>query len=198
MLQVKFVCRIAFDIHAARVPVARLGSRLRPPMRPDPELRVAKPIRRVIRLQRFAGPLKRPLGNLEVGNLRVSQRGQSARQSRHRLSSVHNPKMPQNPAWGQALSLQPPLRRRSTRWTTRTPPARSLTQPSPDCFRYTCESSRIPHRIAPGGRSFHPARRVCRLSPAPDSPAAQSPLSGIPPIATPRRAKLPRREHDSA
>ncbi len=61
MLHMKFVCRIALDVHAARIPVARLGRRLRTPVRPDPELRVAEPLRRTKCFQRFASPLKRPI-----------------------------------------------------------------------------------------------------------------------------------------
>ena len=43
---VRFVVAAALLIHAARIPIAVLRLALRAPMRPDAELRVAKPLRR--------------------------------------------------------------------------------------------------------------------------------------------------------
>src|SRR5207253_1756391 len=74
MLEVVFVLALVFDVHIARVPVARLHRRLRAPMRPNAELRVAKPLRYLVSGKRFIGRLKRAGNNLR---LRPSLRGET-------------------------------------------------------------------------------------------------------------------------
>src|SRR5882724_3735325 len=59
VLKVPLVLPLTLDIHVARVPVARLRRRLRPPMRPYAKLGVTKPLRDLIFLQRFARALER-------------------------------------------------------------------------------------------------------------------------------------------
>src|SRR6185437_12757906 len=54
------VIPIALDIHLAAVPIAVLGLALRAPMRPDAELRVAKPFRGLVIRQRTPIRFERP------------------------------------------------------------------------------------------------------------------------------------------
>src|SRR5688500_17519713 len=58
MLHMMGIVRMPGDIHEARVPVARTRDGLRPPVRPDTELGVAEPPRRLVSLQRFHTWLK--------------------------------------------------------------------------------------------------------------------------------------------
>ena len=51
--EVALILRASFNVHVARVPVAVLSRRLRPPMRPDAELGVFEPFGDLIRLQPF-------------------------------------------------------------------------------------------------------------------------------------------------
>ena len=67
MLQVVFVLRAAFDVHTAGIPIPILGSRLRPPMRPDSELGVAEPFRHAVGRERFARSREWTFGDLESG-----------------------------------------------------------------------------------------------------------------------------------
>ena len=53
-----FVVGAALLVHGARIPVALLRLALRAPVRPDPELRVAKPIGHLVLPQRFPGRLE--------------------------------------------------------------------------------------------------------------------------------------------
>ena len=53
MIGVELILRAAGLIHAARIPVAVLRLALRPPVRPDAELGVAKPLRALVLLQRI-------------------------------------------------------------------------------------------------------------------------------------------------
>src|ERR1035437_7848617 len=73
ILEMILVSRIAFDVHALGVPVAELGGRFRSPVRPDPELGVAVPIRHLVILERFPGAAKRPRGNLRAFRLSGSR-----------------------------------------------------------------------------------------------------------------------------
>src|SRR6266702_4418643 len=86
MLEVVFVLALVFDVHVARVPVARFHRRLRAPMRPNAELRIAKPLRYLVSGKRFIGRLKRA-GN----NLRLRPETHAALQSgnRSRQNSNH-------------------------------------------------------------------------------------------------------------
>ena len=52
------VLGIALHVHLARVPVAVLGLALRPPVRPDAELRVAEPVGRLVLRKGFPGRLE--------------------------------------------------------------------------------------------------------------------------------------------
>ena len=62
--EVRFVIGAALDIHAARIPVAVFRLALRPPVRPDAELRVAEPVGRLImRRQGFPRRLERAGGD---------------------------------------------------------------------------------------------------------------------------------------
>ena len=59
VFQVVLVLRLALDIHAPRIPVAILGRGLRPPVVPHAELGVGKPVRHVVRSERFARSFER-------------------------------------------------------------------------------------------------------------------------------------------
>ena len=64
MLALKFIVNAAELIHFLRIPVAHFRLALRPPVRPDAELRVAEPVRHLIAAgERFPGRLKRPGGD---------------------------------------------------------------------------------------------------------------------------------------
>ena len=63
VLGVPVVIAIALHVHAPGVPVTLLRHALRRPVRPDAELRIAKPLGRLVLLQRFVGGLKRPCSN---------------------------------------------------------------------------------------------------------------------------------------
>src|SRR6476659_5419850 len=58
VLELELVLRLALDVHVTGVPVARLRLALRPPVCPDAELGVAKPLRCLILLERFPGGLE--------------------------------------------------------------------------------------------------------------------------------------------
>src|SRR5215210_5607926 len=59
-LDVMVVLPLALYVHVTRVPVTVLRGRLRPPVCPDAELSVAKPIWHAVGHQGFARPLERP------------------------------------------------------------------------------------------------------------------------------------------
>src|SRR5665213_3264073 len=69
-LQVRNIVRAALNIHFARIPIAVFRLALRPPMRPDAELRVAKPFRRLIIRERIPVRLELSLRNLEMKIIR--------------------------------------------------------------------------------------------------------------------------------
>ena len=48
MLQLKLILVGTLHVHVSRIPVARFRNALRTPVRPDAELRIAIPFRRVI------------------------------------------------------------------------------------------------------------------------------------------------------
>ena len=64
----------AFDVHVAGVPVAAHGNGLRPPVRPDAELRVAEPIGTLVLLQGFPRRLKRPGTDFQFLQRRLRRR----------------------------------------------------------------------------------------------------------------------------
>ena len=58
MTDMIIVLRTALDIHVSGIPVAAHGDTLGPPMAPDAEFGVAKPIRTLIRSEGVKGWLK--------------------------------------------------------------------------------------------------------------------------------------------
>src|SRR5271155_4151048 len=66
VLHMVFVLFAALDIHVARVPVTIFDCGLGSPVRPDAELGIAKPIRRLVGLQGFARPLISPGCDLQL------------------------------------------------------------------------------------------------------------------------------------
>src|ERR1035438_10335292 len=73
LLDVIVILARALYVHISRVPVALLGHTLRAPMRPYPELCIAKPIRAVIGLQRLPKRQEGSLRDLSLEKLRVPQ-----------------------------------------------------------------------------------------------------------------------------
>ena len=61
--QMELVIRLPFDIHLACVPVAIFGLALWPPVRPDAELGITVPRRRLVLLERFPSWLELALGH---------------------------------------------------------------------------------------------------------------------------------------
>ena len=80
MFDLVFILWVALHIHVTRIPVALLRLALRTPVRPDAELGVTKPVRRLILLERIPRRLKfsrrnrfrrrvdEDLGNKSFGN----------------------------------------------------------------------------------------------------------------------------------
>src|SRR5271156_2675062 len=60
------VLRASLDIHIPRVPVTIFHAGLRPPMRPDTELCIAKPVGDAVGVERAAGPFEWPRGDTEI------------------------------------------------------------------------------------------------------------------------------------
>src|SRR5213593_4064619 len=95
MLEMVFVLALVFDVHVARVPVARFHRRLRAPMRPNSELRIAKPLRYLVSGKRFVGRLKRAGNNLRLrpglrGETHAAlQSGNRSRQNSNRFAPRH-------------------------------------------------------------------------------------------------------------
>src|SRR5665213_391165 len=88
LLYVKLILTRSLNVHIPRVPVALFGDTLRAPMRPDPELRIPKPIRATIGLQRLPKRKERTAWNFSLKELRVPQRMSHARQRDHRKSAL--------------------------------------------------------------------------------------------------------------
>jgi hypothetical protein len=69
MLEVPFVGGLTFEVHPLCEPVALLRRRLRSPVGPNAELRIAKPARSFVLRQRFPRALKGSFGDFERGRL---------------------------------------------------------------------------------------------------------------------------------
>ncbi len=63
MLEVILVLRMSLDVEMPGVPVAEHGHGLRPPVSPDAQFRVTKPVRILILLERLKTGLERTLGD---------------------------------------------------------------------------------------------------------------------------------------
>src|SRR5208283_4139902 len=61
------VLPVTLDVHVSGVPISHLGGGLRPPVRPDAKLRVAKPLRTPVLLEGLPGRFKRSGRNRVIG-----------------------------------------------------------------------------------------------------------------------------------
>src|SRR5271157_1719228 len=86
-LDMILILRRALYVHVPRVPVALLGDTLWAPMRPNPKLRIPKPIRAMIGLERLPKRQEGPLRNLPLKKLRVTQRMSHASQREYGKSA---------------------------------------------------------------------------------------------------------------
>src|ERR1700722_8073336 len=62
-LEMVLILGRALDIHVACKPIAIFDARLGTPMGPDAKLRVTKPVRNAVSIERTAGALERPGGD---------------------------------------------------------------------------------------------------------------------------------------
>src|ERR1019366_7297237 len=69
-LDVIFVLRAVLHIHVARIPIAKFGGGLRPPMGPHAEFVVAEPLGNAVLPERF-GAVERAFGDFRNGVLRL-------------------------------------------------------------------------------------------------------------------------------
>src|ERR1044071_7516291 len=65
------VLLLRLDVHVARVPVARFDARLRTPVRPDTELRIAEPFRNAVLLKRLRAAVEPAFGDRRESILRA-------------------------------------------------------------------------------------------------------------------------------
>ncbi len=81
-LEVVLVLLVALEVHVACVPVAEHRHRLRPPVRPDAELRVAEPVGAVVLGERLVGRRERALGDHHGRRRRRDRRHRRERRQR--------------------------------------------------------------------------------------------------------------------